>query len=239
MSVGLEIFNNNNRLIINESFKNLCLQRMYKNLTGGGTKISLYHKDISAKGTSIGFSIPVAQDEVVAFTVDDSVSVWASRRPYDMYFAVYGDASKVDSFTAYVFGERMKRGPLGLQIFDEAENVIFDSNNKFMQVIDFKHHANILDPHGSAGDDVIYRLGQEYAYNKRIAIIPLNMPATDYMDGEMSWELAKGVITFTRNGHGVRLEKKQLQWEYGMMPARYFYAPIDCMSFLVIDIEGM
>ncbi len=35
MSVGLEIFNNNNRLIINESFKNLCLQRMYKNLTGG------------------------------------------------------------------------------------------------------------------------------------------------------------------------------------------------------------
>lgn len=36
MSVGLEIFNNNNRLIIIESFKNLCLQRMYKNLTGGG-----------------------------------------------------------------------------------------------------------------------------------------------------------------------------------------------------------
>lgn len=235
MSVGLEIFNNNNRLIINESFKNLCLQRTYINTDKRW--------------------IPLAQDELAAFFVGDGIAVWGGREQGGIMFKVYGTSS-TNSLTVYVFGERMKRGPLGLQTFDEAGNVIFDSNNKFMQVIDFKHHTKVLDPynvhypgevpryHYANNKDIMkhgvdYWLGQEYVYNKKIAIIPLNMPSTDCMDGEMWWERANGVIRFSHGGRGIRLEKNIMNWAYSMMPTSYYHAPIDCMSFLVVDIEGM
>lgn len=114
MAAGLTVYNNDNILQIDGSFKNLHLSR----------KIA-----ISGTGDTSG---TFADGEVLAAvggTTSQTINAYCINRPG-------GWTCKVNSFTSgmavYVFTTKPTQSTtgVGLQVFDESGNIVYDSNDK-------------------------------------------------------------------------------------------------------------
>ena len=121
MAAGLTVYNDNNKIQIDGAYKNLYLSR----------KLSL-----SQAGTTSG---SFADGEVLACvggTTSQTINAICINSPT-------GWTCVVKSFTSgmcvYVFGTKVTENAhgIGLQVFDENGNVVFDSNNKHPIVMAF------------------------------------------------------------------------------------------------------
>lgn len=123
MAAGLTVYNDNNKIQIDGAYKNLYLSRKIE-LTGAG----------SSGGTFADGEVLAA----VGGTNSQTIDAICINRP-DGWTCV------VNSFTSgmcvFVFGTKITAAAhgVGLQVFDENENIVYDSNNKHPVVMAFGH----------------------------------------------------------------------------------------------------
>lgn len=223
---GIEVRNDNNKLVVDSLYKNLMLSR----------KVSLSQMPaVNNEGTIVRRLHLNPGEIVAAVSYPKGSRIGIIQLNFSGYCDFYGadldyiDLSSIDSnYVAYVFGVDQKaKGNVGMQIFNDNGDLIFDSNAKYMRVSYY----------GKNADDVI----QYPDASKTYAIAQLGVEAyedTEYRSGEQN----AFVTSVTRY---VKLGKDGVEAD-GTYSGGYVYIPSyeeihyeqKCFSYMLIDVTG-
>lgn len=144
MEAGIEIYNNNNKLVINSTFKNLVFSRKIKVSDLSILSMSSIYNHWSPSGYEIAqFAMPSLEDgeEIFAFaregTGDLTIAPWINADLTPDARVIQGDYTQsFDDVYMYIFSFKpIEPGAQGLQVFDASGNTIFDSAQKYMKVL--------------------------------------------------------------------------------------------------------
>lgn len=225
---GIEVRNDSNKLVVDSLYKNLMLSR----------KVLISQlPDFNAGGMPVKRLNLNSGEIVVAVSYPKDSSIGIIQYNYSGYCDFYGvnaegsytKLSSVDSnYIAYVFGVNQKaKGNVGLQIFNDNGDLIFDSNSKYMRVSYY----------GKSLEDVPYPDA-----SKKYAIAQLGCEAygdTTYQRGEQSG-------TFTEVKRYVKLSKDMIKADLAVYTESIFvpmYEEIHyeekCFSYMLIDVTGL
>lgn len=222
---GIEVRNDNNKLVVDSLYKNLMLSR--KVLI---SQLPDAKEDVTVKRLHLNPGEIVA---AVSYPKGSPVSIIQYNYSgycdfYGVNGASYTELSSVGSnYVAYVFGVDQKaKGNTGLQIFNDNGDLIFDSNAKYMRVSYY----------GKTLDDVPYPDA-----SKTYAIAQLGYDA--YADITFQRNSENG--TFTEVKQFVRLGKDKIEYDAAIHVESLYY-PLDkelhyeekCFSYMLIDVTG-
>lgn len=165
MNAGLEIYNDNNKLVIDENYRNLSLTR----------KVLLTDLPRLNPGYR-GFVLALAPDEeIFAFSLlyNKHFILYPYRIAEDQWVLHPADGDSSVGYTmtdeelvgvyVYVFGlQGNVSSNYGLVVYDKRGKVCFDSNQKYMRVRRYYHKNYMYD---TSGVEVTYSLsdGKDYA----------------------------------------------------------------------------
>ena len=152
---GFEIINDNDILLINDSYMNFALTRKVKvstlpywfaninsNYMIEGSKFSCRKINLNSN-EKIAFLGGVSGDgSIDGFTIKDQSSAYNGENAYYVLLRRGVDA---ESLYMYVFGEYVSVGDslkYGLQVFDSANSLVYSSNKKPLKVL---HYATAND----------------------------------------------------------------------------------------------
>jgi len=197
-SAGFQIFNNNNVLLINDSYMNFALSRKVKVST-----LPYWFADVKdgymVEGSKFSFrKITLGENENIAFlggisgknTLDGFMAIdyYAATLGNSAYYIVLRKGVDASSLYVYVFGEYNKVGGgserYGLQIFDASKNLVFSSNKKPLKIL---HHSTSNDGYIIDGNkNVAINVGN---VNIGIPWLEVGDPYTPlYIDGHWALE---------------------------------------------------
>lgn len=141
MNNYIEVQNNFNKIVVNDTYKNLSLKRVVRNINRD-IVFSIYHDPsdiVFFRNVPIGVCIGsrrFSNYTTFYFTKIDSgqsVANGSINQQRDENSIKQG----LDNIVFYIFGEVSGQGNVGLQVFNEAGENIFNSNNRYLQVIGF------------------------------------------------------------------------------------------------------
>ena len=154
-NAGFEVINNNDVLLINDSYMNLALSRKVQVST-----LPYWFADVKdgymVEGSKFSFrKILLGEKETLAFlggisgsgSIDGFITkdYYAASIGQNAYYIVLRKGVNASSLYVYVFGEYNNIGDsthYGLQIFDEYQKLVFSSNKKPLKVL---HHSIVND----------------------------------------------------------------------------------------------
>lgn len=133
MPAGLQVINDNGILQVDESFKNMVLTQKGTVTLGrpGGVGVVPYQ---AAAYATIAYPVS-ARQPVLALRSNAHVCYLTN----DNGFTVFGPSSGVVTVDYYIFdqiGFGAPAGNIGLQVFDVNGAEVFNSNNRYMKVLD-------------------------------------------------------------------------------------------------------
>lgn len=223
---GIEVRNDNNKLVVDSLYKNLMLSR----------KVLISQLPDAKEGVMVKRLTLNPGEIVVAVSYPKGSPISIIQYNYSGYCDFYGVDAGVDyvelssvnsNYVAYVFGVDQKaKGNTGLQIFNDNGDLIFDSNAKYMRVSYY----------GKTLDEVPYPDA-----SKKYAIAQLGCDAI----ADIEFQRGNENGTFTEVKQFVTLGKDKI--EYGAaMHVESVYYPLDkelhyeekCFSYMLIDVTG-
>lgn len=224
---GIEVRNDNNKLVVDSLYKNLMLSR----------KVLLSQMPAVNNEGTIVRKLNLNRGEIVAavsYPKGSPISI--IQLNYSGYCDFYGvknadytDLSSIDSnYVAYVFGVDQKaKGNVGMQIFNDNGDLIFDSNAKYMRVSYYGKNADDVVPYPDA--------------SKTYAIAQLGVEA--YEDAEYRNSEQNAFLTSVTRC--VKLGKDAVEPD-GTYSGGYVYIPSyeeihfeqKCFSYMLIDVTG-
>lgn len=158
MANYIEIQNSNKRAIINDSYKNLSLNRVITNDKG-----------------EADFVVSLTDNELPFFTCDNNnVSISSYRfkgyvkfflrlNNFDMSSTRTDSNDAYKSFKVYIFGTHTNVATYGLQIFNDSGESIFNSNNKYLDIIDYVFEYGFT-------ENMVVTSSKRFSYDKRIGV---------------------------------------------------------------------
>ncbi|MCE7762959.1 hypothetical protein GQL56_09930 [Pseudomonas putida] len=131
MPAGLQVINDNGILQVDESFKNMVLTQKGTVTLSRPSGVGAVPYQAAAYAT---IAYPVsARQPVLALRSNALVCYLAN----DNGFTVFGSASgAIDYYIFDQIGFGTSAGNIGLQVFDANGSEVFNSNNKYMKVLD-------------------------------------------------------------------------------------------------------
>ena len=154
-NAGFEVINNNDVLLINDSYMNLALSRKVQVST-----LPYWFADVKdgymVEGSKFSFrKVVLGSKETLAFlggisgsgSIDGFITkdYYAASIGQNAYYIVLRKGVNASSLYVYVFGEYNNFGDsmhYGLQIFDASKKLIFSSNKKPLKIL---HHSTSND----------------------------------------------------------------------------------------------
>lgn len=216
MAAGLTIYNDNNKIQIDSSYKNFYLSRKIP-LSGTGVTSGTF-----AEGECLA---------AVGGTTSQTINAYCVN-------TMTGWTCTVNSFTAgmcvYVFSTRVQQAAsgVGLQVFDETGAIVYDSNNKHPCVYGFGQQegspARATRPAVAVADDikVLYRgYGEDYGYEDRLVTNIINHPAEwgYYEEQELQMVWHDPVYGYTGGGYEwIDGMYRYVPPTYGMISSGYY-----------------
>ncbi len=224
---GIEVRNDSNKLVVDSLYKNLMLSR----------KVLISQlPDFNAGGMPVKRLNLNNGEIVVAVSYPKDSSIGIIQYNYSGYCDFYGvnaegsytKLSSVGSnYIAYVFGVNQRaKGNVGLQIFNNNGDLIFDSNSKYMRVSYY----------GRGIEDVPYPDS-----SKKYAIAQLGIEA--YAD--INYKKGDTNGTFIETKRYARLGKDKIKADTAVYAESIFLPMYEdlhyeekCFSYMLIDVTG-
>lgn len=239
----IEVFNNNSNVVINDNYKNFHLVKTTKNIKREVSK-EYYFNDVIKEndifyyheGTSIAVCrMQIGDDELLAVKSSyPDLCVTAQRLKDKIEFKFKTDTEedfnkKVDSLSLYTFSNRVldnNSHGVGVQIFNKNGEVIFNSNEKYLKVLDF------------INEDTSYREHKTKRYGKEIAVIILNTSnGIRYHQPEYNEFFADGVSF--EDSKSFSISTVPIYRMQASDPSTALDGIFSYTSLLVIDVTGL
>lgn len=225
---GIEVRNDNNKLVVDSSYKNLMLSR----------KVLISQlPDFEAGGMPVKRLNLNSGEIVVAVGYPKNSSIGIIQYNYSGYCDFYGvdeegsytKLSLVGSdYIAYVFGVNQRaKGNVGLQIFNDKGDLVFDSNSNYMRVSYY----------GKSLEEAPYP-----DMSKKYAIAQLGCEAY----GDIKYQKGEQTGTFTEVKRFVKLGKDKIEVDLAVYVDSVFVPSYEeihyeerCFSYMLIDVTGL
>lgn len=216
MAAGMTIYNDDNKIQIDGSFKNLQLSRKIP-LSGTGVTSGKF-----AEGECLAAVGGTASQTIDAYCVNTPTGWTCTVNSFDSGMAVYVFTTKV---------QQSEHGA-GLQVFDENGAIVYDSNNKHPRVFGFgQQDASVpraAKPAVAVADDikVIYSgYGEYQSYEDRMVTHMIDHPAEwgYYTTQELQNVWHDPVYGYTGGGYQwINGTYQYVPPTYGMISAGYY-----------------
>lgn len=141
MRAGMEIYNDNNKLVIDDNYVNLCLTRkvLLTSLPKLDFNVTHYVLDLAENERIFAFSLlPHKTLGLIPYRIGESKWV---------ILPVQGDSSighsmqnsDLQGVYVYIFGIQRTAGTdhYGLQVFNQQGEICYDSNQRYMRVVNY------------------------------------------------------------------------------------------------------
>jgi len=220
MAAGIEVYNNNNILQITDKFRNLQFIEKITLSSFNSLDIQEIPNDLSS---FYAFREITGTSSIAIIYVGSSII---------RFFAKPATSAVVEVFR-FGYSTTVSSGG-GFQVFNSNGEIVFDSNNKYMRVIDSRHTNNlgsgIILSHDTSIKTAILA-GSVYTYSE--------MYNTDIMGGSWyTWQASDAqVFNFYEDRIETKVENLSSSLTSGTTNSGYFNER-KTSSFLVLDVTN-